>query len=226
MQVARKRDYEGSVCVCVGGGGKRRGVEEKGVMDVGGKEMVGEKWRQSKRGYEVEERGKRGKREEREGWEEGRRRAGVRRRERGRERERESERGMEENDGRRRRRRRRGRSRGQAGAQSVRSQEESAAAAGQWTVSTAAPNGHRAVSDTLEYKVRLTGRGEAAHRASDGLREKKKKKKSKIQPAFERCRLSVKDERLQEGSDAAQRSRQTPSSRACRPPASGSETGR
>ena len=210
-----------------GGDGKRRVVEEKGVMNVGGKEMVGEKWRQSKRGYEVEERGKREKREEREGWEEGRRRAGVRRRERGRERERESERGMEENDGRRRRRRRRrGRSRGQAGAQSVRSQEESAAAAGQWTVSTAAPNGHRAVSDTLEYKVRLTGRGEAAHRASDGLREKKKKKKSKIQPAFERCRLSVKDERLQEGSDAAQRSRQTPSSRACRPPASGSETGR
>ena len=77
---------------------------------------------------------------------------------------------MEENDG-RRRRRRRGRSRGQAGAQSVRSQAESAAAAaaGQWTVSTAAPNGHRAVSDTLEHKVRRTGRGEAAHRASDGL---------------------------------------------------------
>ena len=103
---------------------------------------------------------------------------GAEERERERERERESERGMEENDG-RRRRRRRGRSRGQAGAQSVRSQEESAAAAGQWTVSTAAPNGHRAVSDTLEYKVRLTGRGEAAHRASDGLREKKKKKKAR-----------------------------------------------
>lgn len=47
-------------------------------------------------------------------------------------------------------RRRRGRSGGEAGAQSVCSQEESAAAAGQWTVSTTDPNGRRAVSRTLE----------------------------------------------------------------------------
>lgn len=66
---------------------------------------------------------------------------------------------MEENDGMGRRMgrsgRRRGRSRGEAGAQSVCSKEESAAA-GQWTVSATAPNGHQAVSDTLEHKVWLT----------------------------------------------------------------------
>lgn len=62
---------------------------------------------------------------------------------------------MEENDGMgRRRRRMRGRSRGEAGAQSVCSREESAAAAGQWTVSVTTPNGHRAASDILEHKVR------------------------------------------------------------------------
>lgn len=77
------------------------------------------------------------------------------------ERQKTEERGMEENDGmgrRRRRRGRRGRSRGEAGARSVCSREESAAAAGQWTVSATTPNGHRAVSDILEHKVRLKTR--------------------------------------------------------------------
>lgn len=66
---------------------------------------------------------------------------GVKKKERkDRKRRRERE-GMEENDG---RRRRRGRSRGEAGAQSVCSQEKSAA--GQWTVYVTTPNGHWAVS--------------------------------------------------------------------------------
>lgn len=71
----------------MGGGRKTAWGWKKTVIDGGGKEMVGEKWRRSKRGYEVEESGEREKREEREGWEEGRRGAGVRRRERERERE-------------------------------------------------------------------------------------------------------------------------------------------
>lgn len=86
----------------------------------------------------------------------------------------------------------RGRSGGEAGAQSVRSQEESAAA-GQWTVSATDPNGHRAVSDTLEYKVWWT----LATRGADGLRV------GRVEICLKICLSSVKEERLQEGSDAA-----------------------
>lgn len=108
-----------------------------------------------------------------------------------------------------RRGRRRRRSRGKAGFQSVRSQEESAAAAaGQWTVFCTDLNRHWAAYDTLEHKVRS-----AANSPSVWGRT--------IQITCVQMRWMWRRGCRKE---ATQSSRQTPS-RACCPSASGSYTG-